>query len=70
MQIEHLRAQTNLLFLSDKRFSMLEWSRERQGYPAPLAPLPALALIQFQKEIAPPVGPPRVGLATLASRGA
>ena len=26
MQIEHLRAQTHLLFLSDKRFSMLEWS--------------------------------------------
>ena len=26
MQIEHLRAQTHLLFLSDKRFSMLKWS--------------------------------------------
>ena len=26
MQIVHLRAQTHLLFLSDKRFSMLEWS--------------------------------------------
>ena len=55
---------------------MLEWSRERQGYPAPLAPLPALALIQFHKEISPPVGPPGVvrppgvGLATLAPGGA
>ena len=27
MQIVHLRAQTHLLFLSDKRFSMLEWSK-------------------------------------------
>ena len=41
-----------------------------------LAPLPALASIQFLKEISPPVGPPGVvrpsgvGLATLALGGA
>ena len=47
----------------------MEQQRERQGYP-PLAPLPALALIGFQQEIVPRVGPPRVGLATLAPGGA
>ena len=47
----------------------MEQQWERQGYP-PLAPLPAQALILFQQEIAPRVGPPHVGLATLAPGGA
>ena len=64
MQIEHLRAQTHLLLLSDKMFSVLEWSNNRSP------PLPALALILFQQEIAPRVGLPRVSLATLAPGGA
>ena len=47
----------------------MEQQQERQGYP-PLPPLPALALILFQQEIAPRVGLPRVSLATLALGGA